>query len=305
MNRTTCPVFMLTLTLVIFGLVACSDDEIINEPEAFAVTITVTDSAGSPVPGLKLTMAPETAFYFDGKAGDSTPLPLLFENGISSLHPNPFWPAITIDYSTETISHTRLSVEDIEGTEVRLLFNGPLEAGDRSIMWNSRNDAGDQLPTGVYRVHMVQTDADADTVIFDSTRLALLAIWDSEYLPAGTTDSDGKIVFTDQRLFPFLYNIDDLTATDENGEIIGPMEISADMRFYLTDPATGFSMRYNRDISGSASLNFTWNPGAATARKLPPKADESAAHFDTKTAAHPDAPDKSPYAFPRSKACEG
>ena len=111
---------------------------------------------------------------------------------------------------------------------------------------------------------MVQTDAEADTVIFDSTRLVLLAILDSEYLSVGTTNSDGKIVLTDQRLFPFLYNLDGFVATDENGDVMGPMGISADMRFYFTDPVSGTAMRFNRDVAGSASLNFTWNPGTLT-----------------------------------------
>ncbi len=42
---------------------------------------------------------------------------------------------------------------------------------------------------------------------------------------------------------------------------MGEMEITADMRFYLTDPATGDWMRFNRDVAGSASLNVTWEPG--------------------------------------------
>ena len=70
---------------------------------------------------------------------------------IKSLSPNPFNPVTSIDYSVEKAGHLRLSVYNILGQEVGVLYNDYQTEGDSfSITWDAH-----ALSSGVYFVHMV------------------------------------------------------------------------------------------------------------------------------------------------------
>ena len=65
-------------------------------------------------------------------------------------YPNPFNPTTTIQYSLQDDVHVRLSVFNVLGQEVRSLVNETQAAGQRSIQWNGRNEAGQLVPSGMY-----------------------------------------------------------------------------------------------------------------------------------------------------------
>ena len=70
---------------------------------------------------------------------------------INSLSPNPFNPVTSIDYSIEKAGHLRLSVYNILGQEVDVLYNGYQTEGESfSITWDAH-----AFSSGVYFVHMV------------------------------------------------------------------------------------------------------------------------------------------------------
>jgi hypothetical protein len=69
---------------------------------------------------------------------------------LSNNYPNPFNPSTKIDYSVPKDGMVSLLVFNVLGQRVRTLLNGPMAAGQYSITWDGRNDAGSTLSSGVY-----------------------------------------------------------------------------------------------------------------------------------------------------------
>ena len=74
--------------------------------------------------------------------------PHIFE--LSNNYPNPFNPSTIIQYSVPTNGLVSLFVYNILGQRVRTLANSPMAAGQYSVTWDGRNDAGSMLSSGVY-----------------------------------------------------------------------------------------------------------------------------------------------------------
>jgi hypothetical protein len=75
-------------------------------------------------------------------------IPHIFD--LSNNYPNPFNPSTKINYSVPTNGMVSLMVFNILGQRVRTLANAPMAAGQYSITWDGRNDAGSTLSSGVY-----------------------------------------------------------------------------------------------------------------------------------------------------------
>ena len=69
---------------------------------------------------------------------------------ITSLYPNPFNPATQIDYNVSQAGDLRLSVYNILGQEVAVLYNGYQSEGDYQSIWNAGS-----LASGVYYINMM------------------------------------------------------------------------------------------------------------------------------------------------------
>ncbi len=65
-------------------------------------------------------------------------------------YPNPFNPETTIRYDLPQDSRVVLRIYNLLGQEVRTLLNENQAAGARSLSWDGRNNAGRQVPSGVY-----------------------------------------------------------------------------------------------------------------------------------------------------------
>lgn len=250
-------------TLILAGVVsACGNDDAVTGPQLFRVTLKVTDPDGQPVPGLELGMAPDTPWYMDGTSRVHN-APTAAEQ-LQQPFPNPFAGAARIPFRLEMTSQVSLTVEDVEGTAVCALVEGPIESGLRVAAWDGRDDSGAMMPSGVYTAHLVVRGLDGETVRLDDIRRMLLAVFTADQKKVGTTDLSGRIVLQDKRLFPFLYDVPDIPAMDETGEMIGTIRLGSTIRFYFTDPATGFTRRYDRDVARPATLSFVWNPPPGT-----------------------------------------
>jgi len=68
-------------------------------------------------------------------------------------HPNPFNPAITIEFSLPTSGQVILTVYDILGRELERILNQHMDAGTHNLQWDASN-----VPTGIYFVKMVSGD---------------------------------------------------------------------------------------------------------------------------------------------------
>jgi len=69
---------------------------------------------------------------------------------LHSNFPNPFNPRTTISYSLSTTATVNLKVFDIRGQEVITLQNTIKSAGNYQVQWNSRNQTGNPVSTGIY-----------------------------------------------------------------------------------------------------------------------------------------------------------
>ena len=64
--------------------------------------------------------------------------------------PNPFNPTTTIQYNIPRSGEVNIAVFDIQGRLVRSLANLTQQAGSHTIVWDSRNDGGDNVSSGTY-----------------------------------------------------------------------------------------------------------------------------------------------------------
>jgi hypothetical protein len=65
-------------------------------------------------------------------------------------YPNPFNPTTEISYNIESSAQVSLEVYNILGQKVKTLVNEKQDAGNYSVVWDSRDDNGDFVASGVY-----------------------------------------------------------------------------------------------------------------------------------------------------------
>jgi hypothetical protein len=73
-------------------------------------------------------------------------------------YPNPFNPETTIDFAVPQVAGKpvmlTLSVYNMLGQQVRLLYRGSISGGDFRIRWDGQGDHGHSMPSGMYLVLM-------------------------------------------------------------------------------------------------------------------------------------------------------
>jgi len=79
------------------------------------------------------------------------PLPRAF---IKQIHPNPFNPRTTIEFSLAAPMRVKLCVYDIAGRRVRVLLDETLEVGLHTKHWDGFDDCGRAAASGVYTVRL-------------------------------------------------------------------------------------------------------------------------------------------------------
>ncbi|MBK9305232.1 MAG: hypothetical protein IPM94_15555 [bacterium] len=181
------PPAMLALTLVLAA--GCGDDPAGPAP-GFEVLIEVVDAQGRPVPGLDLAVAPDTEYYGER----ALPPPRRQElppTRLQAPFPSPFYPAVRVQFVLQQAAEVRVTVEDVEGLERRLLLEEMTAAGTYSLDWNGREEDGAIAPSGVYFASLVVTDADDGSMLLDDRQPMLLARM-GVAAPASATDADGR-----------------------------------------------------------------------------------------------------------------
>ncbi len=89
-------------------------------------------------------------------------------------YPNPFNPTTTIGFALPQASRVTLRVYDVTGREVRTILAGELGAGFGSVQWDSRNDAGATLSSGVYLYRIEAIAIEGSAEVFVQTRRMIL-----------------------------------------------------------------------------------------------------------------------------------
>lgn len=65
-------------------------------------------------------------------------------------YPNPFNPVTTIEFALPETRDVTVNIYNTLGQQIRLLHRGRLDAGRHTLHWDSRNDAGQWMGSGVY-----------------------------------------------------------------------------------------------------------------------------------------------------------
>ena len=65
-------------------------------------------------------------------------------------HPNPFNAQTTISYRLPEDAVVELAIYDLRGRRVRMLYSGLRERGERSLVWDGRDDGGHPVSSGIY-----------------------------------------------------------------------------------------------------------------------------------------------------------
>jgi len=104
-----------------------------------------------PMPALAVLDMPPPMF---GGAPDAEPTQARVTE-LSSIHPNPFNPQTTVEFSLSSAQRVRIAVYDVRGSLVRRLVDQTMPAGEHRAEWNGVDDAGRPATSGVYFVRMI------------------------------------------------------------------------------------------------------------------------------------------------------
>jgi parallel beta-helix repeat protein len=72
------------------------------------------------------------------------------EFSIAQNYPNPFNPSTTIEYTLPKDTQVRITIYNLLGRKVRTLVDEYQTAGRRRIVWDSKNDEGEEVASGIY-----------------------------------------------------------------------------------------------------------------------------------------------------------
>ncbi|MGB2696624.1 MAG: FlgD immunoglobulin-like domain containing protein [Candidatus Zixiibacteriota bacterium] len=75
---------------------------------------------------------------------------LILESKLHQNYPNPFNPNTTIEYCVQDPAKVTISVYNVLGQKVKTLVDEEKLRGDYTINWDGKNDAGNQVASGVY-----------------------------------------------------------------------------------------------------------------------------------------------------------
>ncbi|MFC1481926.1 FlgD immunoglobulin-like domain containing protein [Candidatus Neomarinimicrobiota bacterium] len=73
-------------------------------------------------------------------------------------YPNPFNATTRIEFDLPHQVQVSLIVYDIMGREVSTIVNESMDAGYHRVVWDGRNDSGQQLPSGIYIASLVTAE---------------------------------------------------------------------------------------------------------------------------------------------------
>jgi len=72
------------------------------------------------------------------------------EFALDQNYPNPFNPATNISYRLSMTGDVELAIYDITGKRVRTLVNDRQNAGAHTVVWDGRDESGQQVVSGIY-----------------------------------------------------------------------------------------------------------------------------------------------------------
>ena len=130
--------------------------------------------AGELVGSTGIVNLASMSFNYNGTLTDiKTPssVPVTFSLGQN--YPNPFNPVTKIEYTLPKAASVRITVYNLLGEVVKVVYEGFNSAGSYSTYWNADDATGSKLTSGVYFYEMKAKTAD-DQVFSDIKKMVLL-----------------------------------------------------------------------------------------------------------------------------------
>lgn len=245
---------ILTAISVIPLLISCKSDSTgpsAVTPHHFSLNISVRNSNGGPVPGLRISawnlLSPVTQ-------------PGLLKR-VS--HPPTTQSVTSIAFETPVASSVDLSAFELDGTLARTIFSNDRAAPGRySTNWIIHG----QVPTRVFKCRFVARDTASGVVLFKDSIYAVLQQPDASISILGWTDASGTFETQDTLLFPNLLTLPPLVCTDANGTRLGTFSITDSVLVTLSDTTAQKSHQFARIVrDGVNDIQLVWNPTAASA----------------------------------------
>jgi hypothetical protein len=117
----------------------------LDEEVPFALKVQITDLNGNSATSILYGIE----YYSMAKqAIQQNELPTTF--AFYSNYPNPFNPETEIKFDLPEPARVKIVIYDLLGREIVNLFDGMKEAGYHSVRWNSGNQRGNKLSSGIY-----------------------------------------------------------------------------------------------------------------------------------------------------------
>jgi len=109
------------------------------------------------VVGTNLNLAKENSEPFEKLPAEMPTAFVLYQN-----YPNPFNPTTTIHYDLPFEGQVTLKIFNLRGEQLKVLENGIKPAGRHFVVWNSLNEDGQQVASGVYfyQLEVLSTNSD-------------------------------------------------------------------------------------------------------------------------------------------------
>jgi hypothetical protein len=101
--------------------------------------------------GLPSFVATDLPVVVDTTESDTEKTPVF---SLNSVHPNPFRPEATIEYSLPAATDVSLVVYDVRGYRVRTLVRTEKNSGPHTEVWDGTNDKGIKVGSGIYFIKL-------------------------------------------------------------------------------------------------------------------------------------------------------
>jgi len=93
---------------------------------------------------------------------------------LANAYPNPFNPKTTIEYALPRLSSVTMSIFNILGQKVISFVIPSQAAGIHQITWDSKNNLGGQVPSGLYIIRFTATSLEDTPVLFVKFKKVML-----------------------------------------------------------------------------------------------------------------------------------
>ncbi|MCL2063849.1 MAG: leucine-rich repeat protein [Candidatus Cloacimonetes bacterium] len=129
-----------------------------NETRSFTVSFTPSEPDGPKMANLNITHnasdSPHTTTTLIGDSVVSDSDVVIVVTALHGNYPNPFNPETAIRFSLSNSGHVRMDIFNIRGSLVRTLVDNEMNQGSHTVVWNGKDNNGQQVSSGIYFYQM-------------------------------------------------------------------------------------------------------------------------------------------------------